>query len=235
MRAQQREERRVPEALVADLQRVPERPVGVRDRLGPPVEPRVVLTGELCRRAGAARQQVQERVDPRGVEAQARRELPEQRAQLGTEREDARGEEVGQRHADVAQLLEVGDVAAALDGEQEVVGGLRGPRAVGPGPLQRVERPVDLDRVHQAGEVRELAALRQAGRVEHAAPRRVAPARRADPDPTRRGRTGYCTRHRDKIPPSATMWHVSERANSPLEQHRAPTRTWPTSDSEEGS
>ena len=73
VRAQQRDERRVPEALVADLHGVPQRTVGIDGRLRPPVEPRVVLAGQLRRRARAARQQREELVDPRRIEAQPRR------------------------------------------------------------------------------------------------------------------------------------------------------------------
>src|SRR5690606_16681853 len=46
--------------------------------------------------------------------------------------------------------------------------------------LQRIERAVDLQGVEDARCVAQLEALRQAGRVEHAAPRCVAPSRNAD-------------------------------------------------------
>src|ERR1700760_1200288 len=83
-----------------------------------------------------------------GVEAHPRRQLPENRAQLGAERQDAGGQEVRQRRLDVAQLLEVGDEPRALDGEDEVVRGLRRPRLPALRTLQGVEGAVDLDAVH---------------------------------------------------------------------------------------
>ena len=70
----------------------------------------------------------------------------------------------------------MGDVPAALHGEEEVVRHAGGPALVGGGPLQRVERAVELHAVHQAGDVLQLPALRQPARVEPAAPLPVAPA-----------------------------------------------------------
>src|SRR5882762_9384915 len=76
----------------------------------------------------------------------------------------------------------MGDEAGPLDREDEVVRRLLVPGVEAPRALQRVERSVDLNTVQPSGRVTQLVALRQAFRVEDAAPGRVAPSRDADPD-----------------------------------------------------
>ena len=117
------------------------------------------------------------------VVPEGRRELPEDRAELVAERKDSGGEEVGQRRVHVGQLLQVRDEPRALDREDESVRRLVVPALVRRRPLERVERAVDLDRVQPAGGVLELGPLRQAVRVVHLPPGRVAPPR--DPHPVR--------------------------------------------------
>ncbi len=72
------------------------------------------------------------------------------------------------------------DEAAALDREDEAGRRLLRAALVRRRPLQGVERAVDLDRGHPRGDVLQLAALGQPGRVEVTPPARVAPA--GDPD-----------------------------------------------------
>src|SRR5215471_6728354 len=81
------------------------------------------------------------------------------------------------------QLLLVGDIAAALDREDEVFRRILVPPREGIGPLQGIMRAVDLDRVDLAAGVGELVGLAQSPRVERAAPVAVVPAGNADLDP----------------------------------------------------
>ena len=80
------------------------------------------------------------------------------------------------RHPHVRELLHVGHEAGALDREHEAVGRLGGPGDVVLRLLEGVEGAVDLDRREVPGRELELTALRQAGGVEHGAPRCIAPA-----------------------------------------------------------
>jgi hypothetical protein len=163
------------EALVADLDHVPDRPV--RGGLGCRVrDPVVVVAGEARGVVVVAWEQLEERAQPLRPEAEPLGELPQDRAQLPAQRQHALAEEVGQRLRRVVELLHVGDEAAALDGEHEVVGRGITPRLEVRLPLERVERAVDLDGGEAAARVLHLGALRQAGRVELAAPAGVAPA-----------------------------------------------------------
>ena len=74
----------------------------------------------------------------------------------------------------------VGDEARSLDGEHEAVRHLARPFAEGRRRLRAVERAVDLDRGQALAGVGELLRMRQALRIEHAAPRLEGPA--ADPN-----------------------------------------------------
>ena len=153
------------EGLAAELQRVPDRsPLGVLPR-----------------------QLVEERREPLLVVLEVLGQLPQDRAELGAELEDAGVEELLQRLLGVGQPLHVGDEPAALDREDEVVGRLVAPLAVGLRLLQRVEGAVDLDRRQPARGVGQLLALGQPLRVEVAAPGRVGPPGHPDPhrDPPR--------------------------------------------------
>src|SRR5262245_20680618 len=94
----------------------------------------------------------------------------------------------------------MGEKATALHREHEVVGRVRVPAEIARRPLERVERAVDLDRAEPpAGEL-ELTPLRQALRIEDAAPRGVAPAGDADPHAAARARTFPPPRPCDRRP-----------------------------------
>ena len=111
------------------------------------------------------------------------RELVEARSELLAETRDRINEAI-QGLVDVAQLLEVRDIAAGLDGEEEA--GVRC-RLLGPGAElvaggQTVEAAVDLDGREVLRVEREVIARGQVGRVEAPDPVRVDPAGGADPD-----------------------------------------------------
>src|SRR6185369_3207043 len=99
----------------------------------------------------------------------------EDRAEFFFQRQHARGEEVGERLFDLAQLAHVGDEAAAFHCEDEVVGGIGVPAGVAGGVLQGIEGAVDFDRGEFRGGVGELVFLGEGGGVEGAAPGGVAP------------------------------------------------------------
>ena len=65
------------------------------------------------------RQQSQEHGKLGSIEAQARRQLPEDRPQLASQREDARCEEVSKRDFRVAQPQLMGDETRSLHRENE--------------------------------------------------------------------------------------------------------------------
>ena len=80
------------------------------------------------------------------------------------------------------QRQDVGDVAPALDREDEIVRRLRRAMRRSSRALEAIERAVDLDGGEVPGGVVQLALRRQARRVEAPAPGRVAPAGDADAD-----------------------------------------------------
>lgn len=135
-----------------------------------------MLGGELGGFGGGSWEQGEEAGEAVGVEGQPGRELPEEGAQFRAECEDAGGVEVGERGFDVAELLHVGDEAAAFDGEEEVGWRFVAPGSVAFRALEGVEGAVDFHGVHVVGEVLEFAALGELGWVEDAAPGCVAPA-----------------------------------------------------------
>jgi len=71
---------------------------------------------------GVVRQQRQETVHALRVETHARRQLPQEGAQLRPQRQDARRQEVRKRRAHIVQVQHVRDVARALDREHEALG-----------------------------------------------------------------------------------------------------------------
>ena len=181
MPAQQRDKGRVEKALVADLDRVAQ--FAPLRGLGPAAvgEPLAAAFGEGRGGFGVARQQCEEMVEPLGRETEARRELPQHRAELLFEPQDAGGKEIGERGLDLAQPPDVGDEARPLDREDKTVRGLVVPPGKGVGALQPVKRAVDLDRVDLPAGIGQLIGMQQTRRVEVAAPRRIGPARDADP------------------------------------------------------
>src|SRR6185503_9951269 len=109
------------------------------------------------------------------IEAEHRRELPEEWPELVAQVEDSRSEEVRERLVDVLQPQEMRDVARALDAEEEARRRLAVPLVVILRPLQRVERAVDLDRGKVRAAELELAAVGAAFGIPDAAPGFVAP------------------------------------------------------------
>src|SRR5437868_716454 len=79
------------------------------------------------------------------------------------------------------------DETAAFDREDKIVGCLVMPAGEEFGPLQRIMRAVDLDRIEMPAGIRELVALAQLFRIEAAAPAGIAPPGNADPDSARAG------------------------------------------------
>ena len=104
------------------------------------------------------------------------------RTQLLAEGEDARGEEVRQGAPRVPQAEHVRDVPGALHREHEPRRCFGAPPEVALRPLQRVERPIELDAAQVLRGELKLPPLGQTGRVEDTAPGRVPPAGDADPD-----------------------------------------------------
>src|SRR5688572_3048408 len=138
-----------------------------------------------CQRRSLRRvaRQLREKFFQAAIKPELRRELPEDGSELVFEREDAGSEEVRQRDASVSQLQHVGDVAAALDREREPRRHLGVPRRIRRGPLERIERTVELDGVEALRGEAELTPLQQTWRVKLATPARVSPAGYPDPDP----------------------------------------------------
>ncbi len=123
--AEELDELRGGEGLVADLDGVAERQVvgGFQAGACRSEHAFVASFGQPAGGAGGAREQLEEGGEAGGVvEAQLGRELPQDRAELWAEGEDARGEEVGDGGLDVDELAHVRDEAAAFEGEDEVVG-----------------------------------------------------------------------------------------------------------------
>src|SRR5207248_1207796 len=121
--------------------------------------------------------------EPRRIGTPVGRELVEARPEPLAE-PFGRGHEPLQGLVDVAELLQVRDVPARLDGEEEA--GVRC-RLLGPGAELvagglPVEAPVDLDGREVLRVVRELILSGKIGRVEALDPVRVDPAGSADPD-----------------------------------------------------
>jgi hypothetical protein len=149
---------------------------------GAALEPIVMGVRNPQRLGGGAREDGEKIFEHLLVEARHRRKLPQDGAQLWAQLEKSRGQEVGQRRFDAAQLEHVRDVTAALDRKHESLRRMFRPLSVAGRPLQRIERAIELDRGENARGVFQLARLRQPARVEVAPPRRVAPARNADTD-----------------------------------------------------
>src|SRR5215470_8304369 len=116
------------------------------------------------------------------MEAEIRRQLPQNRTELLAQVGHTRGQEVREGELDASELQHVGDIARAFDREHEVLLRLATPARVVLGTLQGMERAVDLERIEHARRVLELAPARQALGIETAAPGRVAPPGKADAD-----------------------------------------------------
>ncbi len=141
-----------------------------------------MATSEPGGRARVARQQRKEALDPALVEAHPGRQLPQDRPELRAKREHALGEEVGERCLDPGELFHMGDVAGALQREDEILRRLATPAAEARERLHRVEGAIDLDRVEDAAGIFQFAVARQAFGIEAPAPRGIEPAGYADSD-----------------------------------------------------
>src|SRR5665647_2833841 len=117
------------------------------------------------------------------------RQLPEHRAQLVLEGEHTGGEEVREGHAAAAQAEHVRDETRALHREDEPRRRRIPPPLEALRSLQRVERPVEFDRVEPCSGELEFPPLHEPRRVEDAAPGRVTPT--GDPDPDGRRGDGH--------------------------------------------
>jgi hypothetical protein len=137
----------------------------------------------------------EEAFQPIAVVFEIRGQLPEEGAQLFAQAQEAGGEEVCKRSFRVFQASEMGDVAAAFDGEDEIGGSGFRPCLEAGWALEGVEGAVDLDGIDGARGVFKLALLRPSFRVKDAAPGRVGPSRYADA----RGR------HADLLLPGAKL------------------------------
>lgn len=197
------------EAVVADFQRVADRLIAVASKPGPSLDMPVMPLGECCRRIAVLRQQRQETLEKIGIESHVRRELPEDRPKLGAKPQQAGGEEIGERRLDLAQPQHMGDETRSLDRKDEIVGRFVAPAAEAFGTLQTVEGAVDLDRRKVPGGVGKLLLLRQALRVELAAPGRIGPA-------------GYADAHRSRLFHHRIL-RFHRRSNPPLDRRKTET------------
>jgi hypothetical protein len=145
-----------------------------------PLDTGVVLPRQCGRLHAGSGQEVEKLLQQLAAIAKARRKLPEYRAQLVFQLEQPGCEEVRERRLDAPELEHVGDIARALEGEDEVVGNLVAPSRVARRRLERIEAAVELDAVETLGGIRELQALGQVLGIELAAPAGVTPAGDAD-------------------------------------------------------
>ena len=99
------------EARMTDLHSVAKLPVGVDRQARAADHPAVTPARERERLLGGTRQQPEEGFETLALEREHRRKLPEKRAELVAQVEDAGGEEVGERLRDPRQPQHVRDVA----------------------------------------------------------------------------------------------------------------------------
>jgi hypothetical protein len=137
----------------------------------------------------ACRQQLEKGSEVVGVERLRRRELPDDRPELGPELGQPAGDEALDRLPGFREDATIGGVARRLDGEDEVVGCRIAPLGEAGRALRAVVGRVDLDRGDAPAQVLELTRVSEAGRIEVVAPGLVDPAADAGPDSARRCRT----------------------------------------------
>src|ERR1700722_10209618 len=118
----------------------------------------------------ALRQQGQERRKIRALERLVGRQLPQHRAELVFELQDAAAEETLDRGPRLRQHAAMGGEARPLEREHEIIRRLRSPAPEALRLLAAVEGAVDLDGGQRPARMRELARLRQLRRIEGAAP-----------------------------------------------------------------
>jgi hypothetical protein len=171
------------------FQRVAERRRPARAERDAPVQKRRVAPCQARGLVVGSRQELEELLQPSGVEAEARRQLPENGPELFFQLQHAGRKEIRQARVGIFQSLEVRDEATALERKHEAFGRRVTPGAVTLWPLQRVERAVHLDRVERAAGKSELLLDPDALGIKNAPPGLVAPARDADPHLHGSGRT----------------------------------------------
>src|ERR1700730_13083256 len=123
-----------------------------------------------------ALKQFQERFDSLGIEAEVGGQLPENRAKLVAETENAGSQEVGERDLDFFQPPDMGDEAWAFDGEDKVIRSFGGPSFETIGRLQGIEGAIDFDGAKNFRSVGKFAFCREILGIKDATPGFVAPA-----------------------------------------------------------
>src|SRR5690348_8393120 len=166
-----------------DLEGVPNRRERGRFEGAPPRHDAAATTAcQGRRRRGIARELREKIGDLRLVEALALGKLPEDGTELLAQRQEALGKEGGERLLNADELLHMGDEAAPLEREDEIVRRLLVPATEAVRSLQRIEGAIDLNRVEGTTGKFELATVRQAFGIEIASPGGVEPAGDADAD-----------------------------------------------------
>src|SRR5690606_11086310 len=133
---QQPNELRSLEAVVAHLQGMPDRAAKIGRRKASPRYAVVVVAREGCGGLGILRELLEEGGDPVRVVLEGAGDLPEDGAEAVAERENPRGEEVGQRGLRAPELLVVCDEAASLHGVDEATRARFPPRFIVCRPLE---------------------------------------------------------------------------------------------------
>ena len=128
------------------------------------------------------RQQFEKGAEIRLIEFFSRRKLPEQGTEFVAEFGHAGIEKAFNRISGLSQHAPVHGIARTFEREHEAVRNLPRPIAVGLWRLHAIERAIDLDRRQMLRGIFQFARMRQAFRVEHAAPWFVGPAADADAD-----------------------------------------------------
>src|SRR5450755_3516671 len=94
------------------------------------------------------------------------RQLPHDRSQFLAQIEQAGGKPIGERLLDLAQAPDMRDISWPLERKNEVGRRLRVPLSVAIGPLQGIERAIDLYNRQNFRRELQLSTLRQCAGVE---------------------------------------------------------------------
>jgi hypothetical protein len=103
-----------------DFERVAQSSVRDWANLRALLQPLVMTASDRCRPFRIARKQFQECFDSLGIEAEVGRQLPENRAKLVAETENAGSQEVGKGDLDFSQPSDMRDEAWAFVGEHVI-------------------------------------------------------------------------------------------------------------------
>src|SRR4051812_27472456 len=125
-------------------------------------------------------EQLEEVREPLLVPSEVGRKLPEDRPQFFPKREDARGQEVCERRLDIPQFFHVCDETRSLDAEYESGRRFRVPALITRRSLERVKRPIDLDRIKGMARKFELLPVGELFRIKNAAPAGIGPTGDSD-------------------------------------------------------